>query len=456
MNNSNLNRDKVRPILLSEQEIKAASEEYMTPLYLYNLNKIEHQYAKLRNYLPPNFKILYTLKANSNLTICAKLAQLGCGADISSIGELKAALNTGFSAPQIVFTGPGKTNLELATAIETGIGIIVVESVKEARRLNNLAQKYGKKQDVLIRINPLYRTNQSCEIRERAGNCGSNDTNGGETPLKIQTIASSSSKFGLDEEKAIEEITAIESLDNLNLKGIHIFTESNVLDYKQLLASWENTISIANRINDQGYHISLLDFGGGVGIPYNSIDSEFDMESFGKELQRIFEDNPYTYHCIVEIGRYMVGEAGCYMTEVVDIKESLGQKFIILDGGVHQLLRLSMKPASKYIELLGKNGNYTQKVTLGGKLPTPLDIMVEDVMVPENIEIGDRLVIYNCGAYGFNHSLTNFALHNYPAEVAYSDGKMQLIRETGKIEDFFLNQKLPFAKNLEKELLTSI
>ena len=81
---------------------------------------------------------------------------------------------------------------------------------------------------------------------------------------------------------------------------------------------------------------------------------------------------------------------------------------------------------------------YTQKVTLGGKLPTPLDIMVEDVMVPENIEIGDRLVIYNCGAYGFNHSLTNFALHNYPAEVAYSDGKMQLIRETGKIEDFFL------------------
>ena len=456
MNNSNLDRDKIVPILLSEQEIKAALEEYMTPLYLYNLNKIEHQYAKLRNYLPPNFKILYTLKANSNLTICEKLAQLGCGADISSIGELKAALKTGFSAPQIVFTGPGKTNLELATAIETGIGIIVVESVKEARRLNNLAQKYGKKQDVLIRINPLYRTNQSCEIRERAGNCGSNDTNGGETGLKIQTIASRASKFGLDEEKAIEEITAIESLDNLNLKGIHIFTESNVLDYKQLLASWENTISIANRINDQGHHISLLDFGGGVGIPYNSIDSEFDMESFGKELQRIFENNPYTYHCIVEIGRYMVGEAGCYMTEVVDIKESLGEKFIILDGGVHQLLRLSMKPASKYIEVLGKNGNYTQKVTLGGKLPTPLDIMVEDVMVPENIEIGDRLVIYNCGAYGFNHSLTNFALHNYPAEVAYSDGKMQLIRETGKIEDFFLNQKLPFAKNLEKELLTSI
>ncbi|NEP89197.1 MAG: hypothetical protein F6K18_21515 [Okeania sp. SIO2C2] len=443
MKNTNLNGDRVRPILLSQQEIKTASEQYGTPLYLYNLNKIGRQYTKLRDYLPPNFSILYTLKANSNLTICHTLAQLGCGADISSTGELKAALKTGFSAPQIVFTGPGKTNSELAAAIEVGIGIIVLESVNEARRLNNLAQKYGKKQDVLIRINPLYRTNQSCEIREKASSCGSDDINSGEPSLKSQTIASSSSKFGVDENRAIEEIAAIDSLSNLNLKGIHIFTESNVLDYNQLLASWTNTISIANRINDQGYHISLLDFGGGVGIPYNSIDNEFDVESFGKELQRIFENNPYPYHCIVEIGRYMVGEAGCYMSEVVDIKESLGQKFIILDGGVHQLLRLSMKPASKYMEVLGRNGNYTQKATLGGKLPTPLDIMVEDVMLPEDIEIGDRLVIYNCGAYGFNHSLTNFSLHNYPAEVAYSDGTIQLIRSSGQVKDFFVNQKFP-------------
>ncbi|MDY7002852.1 MAG: hypothetical protein SWX82_02445 [Cyanobacteriota bacterium] len=445
----------MRPTLLSQNEIQAASEQYGTPLYLYNLDKIGRQYAKLREYLPPNFSILYTLKANSNLTICHTLAQLGCGADISSTGELKAALKTGFSAPQIVFTGPGKTNSELAAAIEAGIGIIVLESVNEARRLNNLAQKYGKKQDVLIRINPLYRTDRSCEIREKASSCGSNDTNGEASP-KIQTIASSSSKFGVDEDRAIEEIAAIDSLENLNLKGIHIFTESNVLDYNQLLASWTNTISIANKINDQGYHISLLDFGGGVGIPYNSIDSEFDMESFGKELQRIFENNPYPYNCIVEIGRYMVGEAGCYMTEVVDIKESLGQKFIILDGGVHQLLRLSMKPASKYMEVLGRDGNYTQKATLGGKLPTPLDIMVEDAMVPEDIEIGDRLVIYNCGAYGFNHSLTNFALHNYPAEVAYSDGKMEIIREPGNIEDFFLNQKLPLLKRIDKKLVNLI
>ena len=439
-------------LLLSEQEIGAASQKYGTPLYLYDFHKIGHQYAKLREYLPPNFKILYTLKANSNLSICHKLAQLGAGADISSIGELGAALTAGFSAEQMTFTGPGKTNLELKTALQARIGTIVLESVNEACRLNNLAEQEGIKQEVLIRINPLYRSDLSCEIRQQGTNCDSSkEENGSQPKATIQTIASSASKFGVDEALALDEIGAIASLAHLNLQGIHIFTESNVLDYKQLLASWTNTINIANRIADQGYPISQIDFGGGIGIPYNSVDDEFDMASFGKELQQIFDSNPYPYDCIVEIGRYLMGEAGCYVTEVVDIKESQGQKFIIVNGGVHNLLRLSMKVVSRYMEVLGKQATPTAKAIVGGKLPTPLDIMVEGVAVPSDLAIGDKIVIYNCGAYGFNHSLTNFALHNYPAEVAYSNGEMQLIRKRGNIEDFFLNQKLPFVENLEKK-----
>jgi len=433
--------------LLSPLEIKAVLEDYGTPLYLYDFNKIEHQYSKLISGLPANFTVLYTLKANSNLSICHQFAQLGAGVDISSIGELNAALKAGFSPEQITFTGPGKTNSELRAAVEAGIDTIVLESVNEARRLNNFAEEEGRKQDVLIRINPLYRTSQSCEIREKGTSCGENDSKNLPQNLKIQTIATSASKFGVDEAQAPEAMMAIADYPHLNLKGIHIFTESNVLDYTQLLASWKNTIAIANRLNDQGHAISVIDFGGGIGIPYNWVDPEFDMPSFGQELQQIFDNNSYPYQCVVEMGRYLVGEAGCYITEVVDLKESQGQKFIILDGGVHQLLRLSMKPASKYMQVVGKHNSKTLKATLGGKLPTPLDIMVEDVEVPEDIGIGDRLVIYNCGAYGFNHSLTNFALHNYPAEVAYSHGAMHLIREKGKIEDFFCNQKLPLLNS---------
>ena len=380
----------MRRIILSEQEIQFASEKFSTPLYLYNFHKIELQYAKLRDFLPENFSILYTLKANSNLSICHQLAELGSGADISSMGELKAAVKAGFLPQDMTFTGPGKTTQDLIAALEARIGIIVVESINEARRLNNLAQKYGIKQDILVRVNPLYRTNQSCEIREQGSSCGSGEIQDSQTVPPVQTIASSASKFGVDEAQVVEVMQEIQSLEYLNLKGIHVFTESNVVNYQQLLASWVNTMNIANSLNEQGYPISILDFGGGVGIPYNWVDAEFDVESFGQELQQIFANNPYKYHCIVEIGRYLVGEAGCYITEVLDIKESLGKKFIIVDGGVHQLLRLSMKPASKYMEVIGKNGHSTQTVTMAGKLPTPLDIMVEDVEVPENLEIGDR------------------------------------------------------------------
>ena len=446
-------------ILLSGQQIEAALQEYGAPLYIYNLNKIERQYELLRKYLPPNFRIHYALKANSNLAICHKLAELGCAADVSSLGELRAALKTGFSPELILFTGPGKTNPELRAAVEAGIGIIVLESANEARRLNDLAEEYGIRQKVLIRINPLYRTSQSCDISQAASKDGSNKGNCSEPSAPVQTIATNASKFGVDETQAEEAIATIGTLSHLDLQGIHIFTETNILDYQQLLPSWQNTIAIANRLNERGHSISHIDFGGSIGIPYNWVDDEFDMKSFGEELQRIFDGNPYQYNCIVEIGRYMVGEAGCYAIEVVDIKESQGKKFIIVDGGVHNLLRLSMKKASRYMEVLGKKGSKTVTATLAGKLPTPLDIMVEELQVPEDIEIGDRLVIYNCGAYGFNHSMTNFNLHNYPAEVAYSNGELQLIRQRGSIEDFFLNQKLPFVanvENIENKLLSHI
>ena len=443
-------------ILLSGQEIEAASEKYGTPLYLYNLNKIDRQYATLEEHLPPNFSIHYALKANSNLTICHRLAQLRSGADVSSLGELSVALKTGFSPELILFTGPGKTNPELTAALEAGIGRIVLESVNEARRLNDLAAQYGIRQKVLIRINPLYRTSQSCEISQAASKDGSNNENCSEPSAPVQKIATNASKFGVDETQAEEAIATIGTLSHLELQGIHIFTETNVIDYQQLLASWQNTIAIANRLKERGHSISHIDFGGSIGIAYNWGDDEFDMKSFGGELQRIFDGNPYQYNCIVEIGRYMVGEAGCYAIEVVDIKESQGKKFIIVDGGVHNLLRLSMKKASRYMEVLGKKGSKTVTATLAGKLPTPLDIMVEELQVPEDIEIGDRLVIYNCGAYGFNHSLTNFNLHNYPAEVAYSNGEMQLIRKQGSIEDFFVNQKLPVVENTKKELIAHI
>lgn len=423
------------------QKLTRIVEQYDYPLYLYDFDKIQHQFNQIKTFLPHNFRVHYTLKANSNLAICHHLSQLGSSADISSIGELVAAIKAGFSAEKIIFTGPGKSDRELSFALKQNIGLIAVESVNEARRLNFLAAKNGLKQDILVRINPLYRTSKSCEVSQGNSRCTINI--GDHAP--VQLISQSASKFGIDEKIAVAAIGEIVSLENINLKGIHIFTESNLLDYQQLIASCQNTINIANRLRDQGYPISIVDFGGGMGVPYNDVDPEFDVEKFGQQMQLISDNNPYRYDYIFELGRYLVCQAGSYVTEVIDIKESQGKKFFILDGGVHQLLRISMMKASKFMDVIGKERVATEKVTLAGKLPTPLDIMVEDLEVPHNVKIGDRIIIYNCGAYGFNHSLTNFALHNYPAEIALIKDEIAVIREQGKIEDFFVNQQFPFV-----------
>jgi len=442
----------ILPSLLSsnQQRIAQVVQQHQAPWYLYDFGNIEDQFAKSTRFLPGNFKVHYTLKANSNLAICHHLAQLGASADISSIGELVAAIKAGFSPQQIVFTGPGKTNRELSFALKQNIALIVVESINEARRLNSLAAESGIKQNILVRINPTYRTDNSCEISQ--GNINNNCVITNESDTPIQLISQNASKFGIDEQVISEALEEIIALENINLKGIHIFTESNLLDYQQLIASCQNTINIANRLREEGYPIYIVDFGGGMGVPYNNVDAEFDIEKFGKQIQLISDNNPYQYHYIFELGRYLVCESGCYVAEIIDIKESQGKKFFIIDGGVHQLFRLSMMKASKFMDIVGKERVTTEKVTLAGKLPTPLDIMVEEVEVPDNVTIGDHIVIYNCGAYGFNHSLTNFVLHNYPAEIAYSKGQIEVIREPGKIEDFFLNQQLPFVKNPEKEL----
>lgn len=427
----------VKPILLSQEKITAASQAYGTPLYLYNLNKITCQLTNLIDHLPANFTIHYAIKANSSLTICRKLAQLGTSVDVSSLGELQTALKVGFSPERVVFTGPGKTKQDLAAALDLQCGLIVLESFNQAQVLNKLAQQSGIRQDVIVRINPVYRTSQSCETQQACSI---------QAETTIQLISQSASKFGVDEEIASETLKEINALPYLNLKGIHVYTESNVLAYQDLLASWRNTMNIAEGLREQGYPISLIDFGGGVGVPYRSTEQSFDTIQFGREVQQLLNKVSHNYQCLVEIGRYLVGEAGCYITEVVDIKDSRGRLFLILDGGINHLLRTSssMKEATKYMEVLSKESIKTKPATLVGKLMTSLDVLVEDVQVPENIEIGDQIAIYNCGAYGFNHSITNFLLHNYPAEAAYQDGNLSMIRERGKVEDFFINQKLPF------------
>jgi diaminopimelate decarboxylase len=247
----------------------------------------------------------------------------------------------------------------------------------------------------------------------------------------------------VDEAAMAGVLAALLGLKHLEFRGIHVFTESNVLDYRQLLDAWQNTAAIAANLRASGIPVHTLDFGGGIGIAYNAVDGEFDTASFGTALAEHFAAGETPYHCILEMGRYLVGEAGYYMAEVLDVKESGGQRFVILHGGIHNLYRTpAMQPASRYLRVLGKGDSPTRPAVLAGQLPTPVDVMVREVELPDDIAIGDVVVIQNCGAYGYTHSLTNFALHPYPAEVAVAGGALVVICDRGTYDDFFVHQKL--------------
>lgn len=440
--------------------LSQAATQFGVPLYLYDLALIESRFADLNHSLPKNFRLHYALKANSNLTLAHLLARRGAAAEVSSLGEFIAALKSGYAAEETVFTGPGKTNDELVEALNYHIGLVVVESANEARRLNQIAAEQAKQQPILLRINPQFRTLNSCDSgcaidaktnsvvpvddSFKAVSETISETNGSHNGDMLKPIAMNgqgASKFGVDEARAVDELLQIQSLSHVRLQGVHVFTESNVLDYRQLIDAWQNTVAIAHRLRSQGFDINIIDFGGGIGVPYNSVDAAFDVPAFGAVLQALFSHEPF--HFILEMGRYLVCEAGMYLTEVLDIKESQGKRFAILNGGIHHLYRTpAMQNASKFLRVLGKESSNTMPTTIAGQLPTPIDVVVRDALLPVDLEIGDRLVIRNCGAYGFNHSLTNFALHPAPAEVALWGDRLELIRARSRYEDFFQHQRL--------------
>jgi diaminopimelate decarboxylase len=415
------------PALSSQVWLQQAAQQYGTPLYAYNLNIIRQQYHQLMAHLPENFRVHYALKANSNLSLCRYLADLGAAAEVSSLGEFLVAVRAGFAPAAIVFTGPGKTAAELTTALAQGVGLVVVESATEGQRLNAIAQSQGIIQPVLLRINPQYRTASSCDLQ------------GCDALQPIAMNGQGASKFGTDEAAADDAIAALGNLPHLAVQGIHVFTESNVLDPHHLLDAWRYTLALADKLRSQGHPIHTIDFGGGIGVPYNTTDHAFDMAEFDHQLQDLLGETPYRY--LLEIGRYLVCEAGHYLTQVLDIKQSQGQTFVIANGGVHNLYRTpAMQAASRYLTVLGKAPAPSQSATLAGQLPTPIDVIAAGVQLPQTLAVGDIIAIHNCGAYGFNHSLTNFSLHPHPAEVAWSQGTLTLIRDRGRLEDFFAHQ----------------
>jgi diaminopimelate decarboxylase len=391
------------------------ARRFGTPVYVYDFEVIERQAASLRAAMPPAVEIAYAVKANPSLAVVEHLGRLGFGADVASGGELALAVRAGIEANRIVMTGPGKRDDELRAAVAVGVRAITVESIGELLRLESIAAEADGIQPVMLRA--AVSEDARLERVRLVGDDGAG-------------------KFGMDAADLIEAAGRTARSNHLRLVGLHAFGASNVLDAGALLGHVAATVRVARRLAAAaGTPLELIDVGGGLGIPYEPHEESLDLRRFGSGLAEVtggWADDPLlsSARLLLEPGRYLVGPAGAYLARVVDRKSVDGATVVILDGGVHHLLRPALVGQEHRVRALGDRTDASgrlQPVTVAGPLCSGLDVFSQAaVMIAP--EVGDLVAVLDVGAYGFTESMPLFLSHPIPAEVALRGGKAALIR----------------------------
>lgn len=372
-----------------------------TPFYAYDRQLISNRVTELRKHMPSELKIHYAIKANPMPAVVQHMAGIVDGFDLASAGEMKLALDTTMQADRISIAGPGKRPQELMQAIAAGININV-ESIHELDTIAQLSDQSGMQAHIAIRINPAF------ELKTSGVKMG-----GGSKP------------FGIDQEQLPKTLTRVKDL-NLDFTGFHIYSGSQNLKAESIIEAQQKSIDLAITLADScPSPIQKLNIGGGYGIPYFPGETPLDTQQVGDALAvamaKLKTSHPQTA-VIIELGRYLVGEAGIYVCRVIDKKISRGQTFLIVDGGLHHHLAASgnfgQVIRKNYPVSIGNKLNTTnqQTVTIVGPLCTPLDILADHMELPE-ADIGDLVVVFQSGAYGYTASPKDFLSQPAATEV---------------------------------------
>ncbi len=338
---------------------------------------------------------------------------------MASGGELRHALRAGFAADRIVFTGPGKRDEELQAAVEAGVRVVTVESVGELRRLAGVAEGLGRRQPILLRA----AVTEAARL-ERVRLVG--DDGAG--------------KFGMD--AADLRVAAAEAVASpwLEPLGLHAFGASNVLDAGSLAAHVESTVDLAVELAaGAGFELRLVDAGGGLGIPYEVHDDPLDLGRLGARLQGVADrlgdaETTRRARLLLEPGRFLVGSAGAYVTAVVDRKSVGGHHVVIVDGGIHHLVRPALVGQEHRLRVLTGSAATRQAanaqrfpVTVAGPLCSGLDVFAAATVMALP-DPGDLVAILDVGAYGATESMPFFLSHALPPEIALRGGAAWVAR----------------------------
>lgn len=388
-------------IQLGGVSIRRLAERLNTPFYAYDAQLIRTRVSELRAVLPPSVQLHYAIKANPYPPLLRHMVSLVDGCDIASGGELDKALAAGFQPSSISFAGPAKRDEELSAALRAHI-TLNVESLGELERLERLGQTHGIRPKVALRINPDF------ELKGAGMRMG-----GGAKP------------FGIDAEQVPAILNKIKGMD-AEFQGLHIFSGSQGLNAAAIMQTHNATLELAkNLLSTSELHARHINIGGGLGIPYFPGEQRLDLVPIGAHLHDLLQrhaDWLGQTRVIMELGRYLVGEAGVYVTRIIERKISRGETFLLCDGGMHQHLALSgnlgqviRKNYPVYIATQA-DAPTTEIVNIHGPLCTPLDVLGHKIELPYT-EVGDLLVVTQSGAYGLSASPVNFLSHPSAMEI---------------------------------------
>ncbi|MEP3051626.1 MAG: pyridoxal-dependent decarboxylase, exosortase A system-associated [Erythrobacter sp.] len=372
-----------------------------TPLFVYSRAHLDNRIAALRAVLPSRIGINYAIKANPHPDIINHMAGLVDGFDIASAGELELVREQGFDFAKVSFAGPGKRDEELDAAICAGV-TLNCESEGEAHRILTIAEMIGTQPRIAIRVNPEF------ELRGSGMKMG-----GGPKP------------FGIDADR-VPALANVIIEAGAEWRGLHIFTGSQALSSDAIIEAQSNVLELASKLADQiGGEIPKLNLGGGFGIPYFPGDEPLDLAPIGQALGTAVEylpENLAQTELCLELGRFLVGEAGVYLTRIVDRKVSHGTTYLVTDGGLHHQLAASgnfgtvvrrnypVAIASKF------DAPADDVVNVVGCLCTPLDRLADNAALP-HADVGDIVAVFCAGAYGATASPAAFLGHGPAAEL---------------------------------------
>ena len=410
-------------LYLREVKLEDVADQYGTPFYLYDVDFIKERIDLVRRAFRGKIEVFYAVKANPNLDLLRAIRGKVDGLDVSSAGEIEQSLLAGYPPEALSFAGPGKTRDELREAIQRKIGLLSIESLRELRDIASIASSQGMKANVAVRINPDFL------VKEFAIKMGGKAT-----------------QFGVDEEAFGPVADFLRTnTETLNFRGIHVYAGTQCMNEEAIAGNMRHTLDLTERVSSEyGIACRLVNLGGGFGVSYYEEGQDLDVGRIGQlmrePIDRFRDGGPVERRVIIELGRYLVAEAGLYVARIIGEKRSRGETFFVLDGGMNHHLAASGNLGATLrknyvVKNLSHTGSPPETCNLVGPLCTPLDLMGKSVSVPSP-KVGQLIGFLNSGSYAFTASPFLFLGHETPVELLITGNAITEVRRRRKLTDF--------------------